>query len=44
MNEHAHISANLTKNQLLVIDDLTSLDGPQAEVIFWFNLVPLRHH
>ena len=28
MNEHAHISANLTKNQLLVMDALTNSDGP----------------
>jgi Fur family transcriptional regulator, zinc uptake regulator len=27
MNEHAHISANLTKNQLLVMDALTKSDG-----------------
>ena len=28
MNKHAHISANLSKNQLLVMDALTNSDGP----------------
>jgi Fur family zinc uptake transcriptional regulator len=28
MNEHAHISPDLTKNQLLVMDALTKSDGP----------------